>query len=56
MEDKTKVEESIIQSVLEAYGLDAAFHGQKMYINHCGEDNFVKVILSVVLYDGRFRK
>lgn len=53
MEDKTKVEESIIQSVLEAYGLDTAFHGQKMYINHCGEDNFVKVILSVVLGDGK---
>lgn len=53
MEDKTEIQESIIHSVLETYGLDTAFRGQTAYINRHGKDNFVKVILSVFLENGQ---
>lgn len=55
MEEKKKVQESVIHSVLELYGLDAAFSEQKEYINYNGEhgDNLVKVILSVLLENGK---
>lgn len=55
MEEKKKVQESVIHSVLELYGLDAAFSKQKEYINYNGEhgDNLVKVILSVLLENGK---
>lgn len=55
MEEKKKVQESVIHSVLELYGLDAAFSEQKGYINYNGEhgDNLVKVILSVLLENGK---
>lgn len=55
MEQKQKVQENVIRSVLELYGLDTAFSEQKEYINYNGEhgDNLVKVILSVLLKNGK---
>lgn len=55
MEEKQKVPESVIHSILERYGLDAAFGEQKEYISYSGEhgDNLVKVILSVLLENGK---
>lgn len=54
MEEKQKVQESVIHSVLELYGLDAAFSEQREYINYNGEYGYlVKVILSVLLETGK---
>ena len=55
MDEKQKVQESVIHSVLELYGLDTVFSEQKEYINYNGEhgDNLVKVILSVLLKNGK---
>lgn len=55
MEEKQKVHESVIHSVLELYGLNTAFSEQTEYINYNGEhgDNLVKVILSILLENGK---
>lgn len=55
MEERQKVHESVIHSVLELYGLDTAFSEQTEYINYNGEhgDNLVKVILSILLENGK---
>ncbi len=55
MEEKQKVQEGVIHSILALYGLDAAFSEQREYINYNGEhgDNLVKVILSVLLDNGK---
>lgn len=55
MEEKQKVQECVIHSVLKLYELDTAFNEQKEYINYNGEhgDNLVKVILSVLLENGK---
>lgn len=51
MEEKAKISENVIRSVLELYGFDASFREQKAYINYDGKygENEVKVILSVLL-------
>lgn len=55
MDEKQCVPESVIHSILELYGLDTAFSEQKEYISYHGEqgDNLIKVILSVLLENGR---
>lgn len=55
MEEEIKIPEDVIKSILELYGLDTAFSEQKAYINYNGEygDNLIKVILSVLLADGK---
>lgn len=55
MEEKKKVQENIIHSILKLYGLDGVFSEQKEYINYNGEygDNLVKIILSVFLENGK---
>lgn len=55
MEEKKKMQESVIHSVLALYGLDMPFSEQKEYIHYNGEhgDNLVKVILSVLLANGK---
>lgn len=55
MEENQKVQERVIHSILELYGLDAPFSEQKEYINYNGKhgDNLVKVILSVLLENGK---
>ncbi len=55
MDEKQCVPESVIRSILDLYGLDTAFSEQKEYISYHGEqgDNLIKVILSVLLEDGR---
>lgn len=55
MEEKHKVQESVIKSVLKLYGFDTDFSEQTEYINYNGEDgdNLVKVILSVRLESGK---
>lgn len=55
MNKKQKIQENIIHSVLDLYGLDAAFSEQKEYINYTGEhgDGLLKIILSVLLEDGK---
>lgn len=53
MEDKTKGQENVIRSVLETYGLNTTFRERKTYVNHYGEDNTVKMILSVILENGK---
>lgn len=52
---KPKVQESVIQAILEEYGLEAAFSEQKEYIHYDGngKENRVKVILSVLLESGK---
>ncbi len=54
-EAKPKVQESVIQAILEEYGLEAVFSEQKEYIHYDGNDkeNRVKVILSVLLESGK---
>lgn len=53
--EKQKVQENVIHSILELYGLDAPLSQQKEYVNYNGEngDNLVKIILSVVLENGK---
>lgn len=55
MEEKQKIQESVIRSILELYGFDTAFSEQKEYMNYNGKDgdNLVKVILSVLLESGK---
>lgn len=55
MEEKQRVQESVIHSILALYGLDAAFSEQKEYINYANEqgDDCIKTILSVLLENGR---
>ncbi len=55
MEEKQKVQESVIKSILELYGSDTSFSEQKEYINYNGQygDNLVKVILSVLPESGK---
>lgn len=55
MKEKQKLEESVIHSVLELYGMDAAFSEQKEYIHYSGEDgdNLIKIILSILLENGK---
>lgn len=55
MDDKKKLQKSVIEAILELYGLNTAFCEQNEYINYNGEhgDNLVKVILSVLLEDGK---
>ena len=54
MEENKKVPESIVKSILKLYGFDTDFSEQKEYINDRGyEGNFIKVILSVLLKDGK---
>lgn len=55
MDEKQRVPESVIHSILELYGLDTAFSEQKEYISYHGEqgDNLIKVILSVLLENGK---
>ena len=52
MEENQKVEEGVIHSVLELYGMDAAFSEQKEYISY-SKDGLVKIILSVLLASGK---
>lgn len=51
MQEKQKIEENVIRSILDLYGLDTAFSEQKEYVNYQGEqgDKLVKIILSVLL-------
>lgn len=53
--EQQKSQENTIRSILEIYGLDAAFCQQKEYINYNGADgnNLVKIILSVLLKNGK---
>lgn len=55
MEKTKKVQETVIHSILDLYGLDTEFREQKEYINYNGEhgDNLVKIICSVLLDRGR---
>lgn len=50
-----KVQEDVIHSILDLYGLDTDFDEQKEYINYDGEhgDNLVKVILSILPVTGK---
>ncbi len=52
MQEKQKVQEDVIHSVLALYGLDAAFCEQREYIDY-NEGNLVKIILSVLLESGK---
>lgn len=52
MEEKQKVQESVIRSVLKLYGMDEAFDDPKEYINYHG-NNLVKIIFSVLLENGK---
>lgn len=55
MEGKQTVPENVIHAILERYGLDGSFTGQKAYIHYHGEqgDHLIKVILSVLLEKGK---
>lgn len=55
MDEKTKVEEGVIRSILATYGLEMRFSEQKEYIRYHGErgDKLIKVILSVLLENGK---
>lgn len=55
MKEKNQVSETVIHSILQIYGMDAAFSGQREYISYSGEggDDLVKVILSVLLEKGK---
>lgn len=54
MEEKKKIAEIDIQSILELYGFDTCFSDLEEYINYNGEygDGLLKIILSVLLFDG----
>lgn len=55
MDEKKKVKEGVIRSILAMYGLDTRFGEQKEYICYHGEqgDKLVKVIVSVLLENGQ---
>lgn len=55
MEEKQKVQESTVHSVLKLYGLDSAFGDQKEYISYIGErgDGLIKIVMSVLLKSGK---
>lgn len=55
MAEQSMLSGDVIRSILELYGLDAAFGEQTEYISYVGEDeeHFIKRILSVLLEDGR---
>lgn len=52
MNEKQRVSESAIHSILERYGLDTTFGEQREYIHYI-DDTHVKVILSVLLENGK---
>lgn len=55
MEEKQRVQESVMHSILALYGLDAAFSEQKGYINYANDqgDDCIRIILSVLLENGK---
>lgn len=55
MEEKQKIQESTIHSVLKLYRLDSTFGDQKEYISYVGErgDGLIKIVMSVLLESGK---
>lgn len=52
MEEKKMTESATVREILALYALDTSFDEQKEYIHYVGEDNLVKIILSVRLGSG----